>query len=183
MVSDRNRVCPVERSGSLDNRLRKWIHNPRKMLAPYLGKGMTALDVGCGPGFFSLEMGVLVGESGRVVAADLQEGMLQKVADKIRGTAAENRILLHKCSEDRVGFTEKVDFILAFYMVHEIPDKESFFREMKSILKPDGRMLLVEPPFHVNKAQFGHTLALAKKSGLQVVERPKMFLDHAACLR
>ena len=44
---------------------------------------MTALDVGCGPGFFTLDMARLVGESGQVIAADLQEGMLQIVRDKI----------------------------------------------------------------------------------------------------
>ena len=44
---------------------------------------MTVLDVGCGPGFFTLDMARLVGPSGRVIAADLQEGMLEKLGQKI----------------------------------------------------------------------------------------------------
>jgi 2-polyprenyl-3-methyl-5-hydroxy-6-metoxy-1,4-benzoquinol methylase len=60
-VSDRNiRVCPVERAASLDNRIRRWLQNPQKILRPYIEKGMTVLDIGCGPGFFSIDMAQLV---------------------------------------------------------------------------------------------------------------------------
>ncbi len=54
MGDDKNRVCPVERAGNLDNRFRRWIQNPRKILGPYMREGMTVLDLGCGPGFFLL---------------------------------------------------------------------------------------------------------------------------------
>lgn len=90
----KNRICPVERAGRLDNRFRKWIQNPRKILSPYIEKGMTVLDIGCGPGFFSIEMAHLVGGSGRVIALDLQEGMLQKLNKKIQGTEIAGRITL-----------------------------------------------------------------------------------------
>jgi ubiquinone/menaquinone biosynthesis C-methylase UbiE len=67
-----NRVCPVKRAGSLDNRIRRWIQNPKKILKPYIEEGMTVLDIGCGPGFFSIDMAQMVGKTGRVIAADLQ---------------------------------------------------------------------------------------------------------------
>ncbi len=47
--AERNRVCPVELAGSLDNRFRRWLQNPRKILAPYVREGMKVLDIGCGP--------------------------------------------------------------------------------------------------------------------------------------
>jgi len=37
------RVCPVERAGSRDNRLRRWLQNPFGILSPYFREGMTAL--------------------------------------------------------------------------------------------------------------------------------------------
>jgi len=48
-------ICPVERAGGLDNRIRRWLQNPQKILRLYIAEGMTVLDVGCGPGFFSLD--------------------------------------------------------------------------------------------------------------------------------
>lgn len=64
-MSDRSsRVCPVERAGHLDNRIRRWLQNPQKILRPYIEEGMTVIDVGCGPGFFSIEMAQMVGKSG-----------------------------------------------------------------------------------------------------------------------
>ena len=71
-MSDRTgRVCPVERAGSLDNTIRRWLQNPKKILGPYLDEGMTVVDIGCGPGFFSIDMAQMVGKSGRVIAVDL----------------------------------------------------------------------------------------------------------------
>ena len=57
-------TCPVEMAGSLDFRLRRQFQNPQKILAPYIREGMTALDMGCGPGFFSIDMAQMVGKSG-----------------------------------------------------------------------------------------------------------------------
>ena len=94
---------------------------------------MTVLDVGCGPGFFSIELARMVGRTGRVFSADLQDGMLQKLGRKVRGTELEDRINLVRCEGDKINVSEEIDFGLAFWMVHEVPDKESFFRQLKAI--------------------------------------------------
>ena len=113
-MNDKNRVCPVELSGGLDNVVRRWLQNPSKLLRPYVVRGMTALDFGCGPGFFTMEMAKMVGKSGRVIACDLQDGMLQKLRGKITGSELEGIITLHKCPADRIGVTDPVDFVLIF---------------------------------------------------------------------
>ena len=183
MVDKNKRVCPIKRAGGLDNRVRSLLQNPQKILGNYVKEGMTALDLGCGPGFFSVEMAIMVGDSGLVIATDLQDGMLQKVRNKIRGTEIEKRIKLHKCEEDNIGVTEKVDFVLAFYMVHEVSDQKKFFDELKSILKPNGKALIVEPkPFHVSKGAFKETIMKAKEIGLVPVEEPRIFLGRAVIL-
>ena len=183
MTKINERVCPVALSGSLDNRIRRWLQNPRKILRPYITEGMTVLDVGCGPGFFSLEMARMVGKSGRVIAADMQEGMLQIIKEKIKGTELEERILLHKCGENNIGVSEPVDFVLLFYMVHEVPNKEHFFNELRTIVKSQGQVLIVEPPFHVSKSAFEETVRKAGSAGFAIVERPKMFFSRAVLLK
>jgi len=51
MMPDRNdrnnHVCPVERAGILDYRIRRWLQNPQKILGPYIEEGMTVLDHCC----------------------------------------------------------------------------------------------------------------------------------------
>lgn len=181
--NDETSVCPVALAGGLDNKLRRLIQNPRKIVGPYIKEGMTVLDVGCGPGFFSIDMAELVGNSGRVIAADLQEGMLNKIRGKIRGTELEKRITLHKCEQDKIGFTEKVDFVLLVYMVHEVPDKQAFFSEMVKLLKPKGRVLVMEPPFHVSKKAFERTVKIARESGFIAETGPKLILNKTVILK
>ncbi len=184
MTEERNRVCPVERAGILDNRLRRWLQDPRKILAPFVRPGMTVLDVGCGPGFFSLEMARMVGPTGKVISVDLQDGMLQKLSARIRGTELEDRIRLVKCSEARIDVPEKVDFGLAFYMVHEVPDKASFFEQLRGALNEKAQILMVEPKwFHVSRKDFYATMALAKRAGLLAVPGPPVLLSWSAILQ
>src|SRR5208337_4430094 len=129
--NDKNRVCPVEHAGQLDTNIRKLFQNPQRILGPYINEGMTVLDLGCGPGFFSIEIAKIVGITGKVVAADLQEGMLEKLKNKIKNTSILNIIELHKCQKDKIGLTVKFDFILLFYMLHEILNQTTLFQELK----------------------------------------------------
>lgn len=183
MSKNNNRVCPVERAGSLDNRIRRWLQDPCKILQPYLEEGMTVLDIGCGPGFFTLDMAHMVGPSGQVVAVDLQDGMLDRLRSKMQGTELEQRISIHQCVKDRIGITEKVDFALCFYLLHEITDQKAFFTELHSILKSGGQALLVEPPLHVSKSAFEETVQMAKAAGFTPLEGPKIFISKSVLLR
>jgi ubiquinone/menaquinone biosynthesis C-methylase UbiE len=177
-MKDRKRVCPVERAGGLDFRLRKLVQNPKKILGEYMSENMVVLDVGCGPGFFSVEIAKMVGENGKVIAADLQEGMLKRLRKKIDGNEIGRRIVLHKCEANRIGVTEEVDFVLAFYMVHEVPDQVLFFKEIKSILRPEGYLFVCEPKFHVKKEEFEETIENVINIGLSPFKEKKIFMSR-----
>jgi ubiquinone/menaquinone biosynthesis C-methylase UbiE len=184
MNEERNRVCPVELANSLDNKIRKWLQDPQKILSPFVKAGMKVLDIGCGPGFFSVELVKMVGTGGKVYAVDLQEGMLQKLQDKIYSTPLEKIIQLIKCEQDKINAPEKVDFILAFYMVHEVPDKDKFFAALKNILNENGEFLIVEPKFfHVSKKGFNSTLGKAESVGFKAVKGPKLPFSFSAILK
>ena len=91
-----------------------------------------------------------------------------------------DRIRFHQCQSDRIGLQCQADFILAFYMVHETPSPKETLKEMKQMLKPGGRLLVVEPKFHVSKALFQSMLTLAGAVGLQVIAFPKKMGGRAA---
>jgi ubiquinone/menaquinone biosynthesis C-methylase UbiE len=175
-------VCPAEFAGSLDNPLRRFFHNPLKILGPFIKKGMTVLDLGCGPGYFTGEVAKLVGEEGRVIAADLQEKMLVKMAAKVKAMGVDNRVEQHLCSEDKIGIVKKVDFVLAFWMVHEVPDQLKMFEELRSILNAGGRILVIEPKIHVSHKSFNRMITFAEAAGFEIVESPKVVLSMTALL-
>ena len=176
---EQKHICPTWGAVGLDNSFRKLVHNPQKILKPYIKEGMTVLDIGCGPGFFSLEMAKMLYGTGKVIAADVQEGMLEKIRLKIKGTALQQTIELHKSSFEHIGVVEKVDFVLAFWMVHEVRNQENFFEELAAILKPNGRILIIEPKIHVSKKAFNAMIYNIKKRGFTIIEGPKVFFSRA----
>ncbi len=173
------RVFPVKSASGLESKIRLMLQNPRKILAPHIKPGSNVLDVGCGPGVFSIELAKLVGQSGHVVAADLQTGMLQIVEKKVRGTALENVIETFKCESERIGLDRKVDFILVFYMLHEVPNQTSFLEEARELLNDDGRIFIVEPRMHVSGNDFKKILESMAGLGFEVLERPKIFFSRS----
>ncbi|MBD3235543.1 MAG: methyltransferase domain-containing protein [Candidatus Eisenbacteria bacterium] len=180
MSDEPRHICPVERADGLDTRLRRWLQNPRKILGPYVREGMRVADIGCGPGFLTLDLAELVGAEGCVFAADMQAGMLAKLREKVRGTQLEPRITMHLCPDDRIGLPEPVDLAVAFYVVHEVPDQAAFFLEMYSSLKPDGRLLVIEPPFHVSRKDFAASVQLAREAGFAETKGPRVALSKVA---
>jgi ubiquinone/menaquinone biosynthesis C-methylase UbiE len=175
-------VCPSGLAGSLDNSFRRWVQNPAKILKPYISEGMTVLDLGCGPGVFTLEIAKLAGKSGMVIAADLQDGMLEIVNAKIKGKNLEHRVTLHKCETNAIGLRDRTDFILAFWMVHEVPDHDRLFDELKTILKPGGKLYIVEPRMHVTGRAFKEMTQSLLRSGFEIIDRPKVFFSRALML-
>jgi ubiquinone/menaquinone biosynthesis C-methylase UbiE len=181
-MSDTSHICSWKIAFALDNPIRRIIHNPQKILGGYIEPGQTVLDLGCGPGTFSLAMAKMVGESGKVIAVDVQEEMLQIVREKAVQQGLGSIIVAHKSDPNRIGLSEKVDFALAFYMVHEVPDAEAFLKEIASLLKPKGKLLIVEPKFHVSAAAFEKTIAIARQAGLRPVSEPKIRFSRSKLL-
>ena len=78
---------------------------------------------------------------------------------------------------------KKADFILAFYMVHEVPDKEKFFEQLKNILNENGKFLIVEPKFfHVSKKEFDVTIGKAENAGFKATKGPKLPFSFSSIL-
>ena len=176
-------ICPWWFAYTFDNRFRRFFHNPEKMLDSYVSKGMTVLDVGCGMGFFSIGLAKLVGNMGCVIAADVQPKMLGVMQKRSEKAGVASRIRPHRSEPNNLGVDTPLDFILAFWMVHEVSDLKLFFHQICVCLKPDGRILIVEPRFHVSPKRFQESVALAQASGLNFCEAPSIKFSRSAVFK
>jgi len=173
-------ICPWWLAYTFDHSLRRFVHNPEKMLHPYLEEGMTAVDIGCGMGYFSIAMAGLVGDKGSVIAVDLQQRMLDVLKKRAERAGMLPRIRCHRCDSDDIGIKDRVDFALTFWMVHEVPDAQRLLRQIHDLLKPTGQYLLVEPKIHCSRDRFQETGASANKAGLSFKEYPTVRFSYAA---
>jgi ubiquinone/menaquinone biosynthesis C-methylase UbiE len=132
---------------------------------------MTVLEVGPGMGFFSLPLARLVGKNGKVVCVDVQEKMTEKLKKRAEKAGLVDRIRTVLASEDSLRLDEypgKIDFSLAFAVVHEVPDQNGLFAQINRTMKLGGVLLLSEPKGHVSNEEFEVTLGLAKANGFEV---------------
>jgi len=180
-----HRVCPWWLGYFLASPLRKLQQDPKAICSPFVTEGMTVLEPGPGMGFFTLELARLVGPAGRVIAVDVQPKMLAALRRRAVRRGLEGRIETRVAMDGGLGLADlagRVDFALAFAMVHEVPDSARFFGEVAAALKGGARLLLAEPTGHVTPRDFDATLALAADRGLAVVDRPRISASHAAVL-
>jgi len=179
-------VCPWWIGYLLASPVRKWIgQDPEKILAPYVREGMTVLEPGPGMGFFTIALARLVGASGRVIAVDLQPKMIAGLKRRAAKAGLIDRIDARVTSAETMGIGDldgKVDFTLAFAMVHEFPDAAHFFGEVARASKQNARLLLAEPKGHVDEQKFAAELAAAASFGFEVGERPAIHRSVSALL-
>lgn len=179
LLGRENQICPWWLAYTFDNPLRRMLHDPEKIFAGMVGPGQTVVDVGCGMGYFTIPLARLVGPNGRVIAVDLQEQMLRRVKKRAERAGLSTGIELHQCGPDSLGISTSADFILGFWMVHEVNDRAAFLKEVRGLLKPGGRFLVAEPLFHVSAGDVQRTVELGRAAGLEVVDRPKIGMSRA----
>lgn len=176
-------VCPSWMYFTLNNWFRRKLHDPEKLFREYVREGGAALDIGCGPGFFTIGLAGLVGEKGTVTAVDIQKKAIDTIAEKIKGTAYEDTIIPVLSDGISMPVKDKADFALSFWMLHEVPDKRIFLEKVRDVIKPGGVYFLVEPKVHVTKKTFTEEVGIAQSCGMELLNFPQVRLSRAAVFR
>ncbi|MFW6297861.1 MAG: class I SAM-dependent methyltransferase [Desulfosalsimonas sp.] len=183
VTSESRHVCPFWIGYLLASPIRRIFQNPAAMLAPYALPGMRILDIGCAMGFFSLPLARMVGAEGRVICLDIQQKMLDACMRRAGRKNLDDRMEARLCrpgSLDVADLYGRIDFALAFAVVHEADNPFGLFSEISDVLKPGGRVLVAEPKGHVSRASFENYIATAESNRLDFSEEPKISLCRAA---
>lgn len=167
---------------TFDNPLRKLIHKPKKIFKEFVQEGTTVADIGCGFGCFSIGLAKMVGKKGKVYSVDLHKGMLDRLMKRAKKASVADIIETHQCESREIGLNARLDFALAFWMIHETPDALDFLKQIHDLLKPGGILFLADPKMHVSLSFFNETISTAEKFGFKVIERPKIAMSWAVVL-
>ena len=140
---------------------------------------MTVVDMGCGPGFFTLPLARLVGPTGVVYAVEGNRVMLKHLRDNIRKTGANApRIKVVHTDVSRTGISSSsADIVLLARILHDIEDKKAFLREVRRICKTDGKVIDLDwkkirmshgPPYSITLSK-PRSERILEANGLRVV--------------
>jgi len=142
------------------------LHSPEQKLDDFnIRVGETIVDYGCGPGRYLKKASELVGNSGKIYAADIHPSALHHVKNKIKRQDLKN-VFPILIENDQSEIPEKsVDKIYALDMFHHVRDAKSFFLDLYRMIKPTGKLYLEDG--HQLRAT---SLAKIRQSGCWKIE-------------
>src|SRR4051794_29480803 len=114
----------------------------REILEP--GPGERILEVGPGTGYYALEVAEWIGPDGELVVFDLQQEMLDHTMRAARERGLENVEATQGDAQDLPYPDASFDAAYLVTVLGEIPDQHAALRELRRVLKPDGRLVVGE---------------------------------------
>jgi SAM-dependent methyltransferase len=103
-----------------------------------IDSGMAVLDAGCGPGRLTIPIARRVGDQGRVIAMDIQEGMLARTKQKALAESLTNIDYLHAGLGQGALGSNRYDAAVLVTVLGEIPDRIAALKEIFDALKQGG---------------------------------------------
>lgn len=109
--------------------------------------GSHVADLGAGSGFYTIPLAKAVGPKGRVYAVDIQKDLLAKIKSIANTSRIYNIDII--CGDlEKMGGTRlregMIDCALAANILFQLPDKKTFIREVKRVLKSNGRAVVID---------------------------------------
>lgn len=132
-----------------------------------LEPGMAVLDAGCGPGRLTLPLARKVGYLGRVVAMDIQVGMLSRTQSSAEAAGLSNIDFLHAgLGEGKLG-RSRFDRAVLVTVLGEIPDQEKAMKEIFDAMRPGGLLSITEIIFDPHFQRRSVVTRLACRAGFR----------------
>jgi ubiquinone/menaquinone biosynthesis C-methylase UbiE len=170
LMKGRGAPCPSSWSWIVDNPLRRW--DVRHALdRAGLCAGETVLELGPGPGAFTVDAARRVGPEGRLITVDIQPEMISQVEVRVREAGLTN-VETHVASAYALPAEDgTVDRAFLITVLPEIPDPVRALREIYRVLKPGGIVSMTEEFLDPDYPRRQTTIAWAQEAGFELAER------------
>lgn len=133
-------------------------------------RGMTILDIGCGPGRLSIPLAKAVGEQGRIISIDIQTEMLNIVQQKAERENIKNISVVNIPMGEGKLCDYSADGAVMAAVLGEIPNRASALEEIYKSLKPDGNLAIAETIFDPHYQSKQTILNLVQPIGFSQVD-------------
>jgi ubiquinone/menaquinone biosynthesis C-methylase UbiE len=163
--------APAFMSAVLNSRARRAIQPPGDLMT-WLGlrPGMHVLEIGPGPGTFTLEAARRVGPEGKVTAVEIAPQMLARLAENSRRAAIENIDAQLSSAYQLPVADHSVDRVFLVTVLAEVPDPQRALGEIWRVLKPGGKLgvgeMLLDPDFPLPQT----VTRWCREAGFQLVD-------------
>ncbi len=165
------RPCPWEISFVLENPLRRRVMSAGDTLKRVgLKEGMTALELGPGPGFLTVEAARIVGDSGRLVCVDIQSRMLGQLKKKLKRHSIKNADQVLGSANALPLAAGAMDLAFLVCVLGEVPRNDEALHELHRALRTGGILsiteLVVDPDYSTRQS----VIAKGERAGFRHVE-------------
>jgi uncharacterized protein (TIGR01244 family) len=162
-------MLPAAMSDILLSERRMKLEDPKQVLDYMkLEDGDLVADIGCGNGFYSLQVAERIGPHGAVFAVDVQQGMLDQMVARANEAEIKNIYPVLGAFTDPNLPPGKIDWMLLVDAYHEFSDPEAMLARMKESLAPDGKIALLE--YRAEEGQPGADVAIPRDHKMTVDE-------------
>ncbi|MFQ5956567.1 MAG: class I SAM-dependent methyltransferase, partial [Candidatus Brocadiales bacterium] len=180
------RLFPSEKIDILEEP-REWQKGEEVMRLLGIKEGDVVADIGAGSGYFAFLMAERVGEEGLVYAEDIQQGMIDFMADKIERSGAQNIKLILGEPEDPKLPENSLDLAIMGNVYHEVENPVTLMKDIYKELKPNGRLVIIDwspmkpspigPPIEVRVHEHDLTRE-AEEAGFYMIRRYRSWPYH-----
>ena|SRR2546425_1962806 len=170
---------PISAAPQTVTPLRRFVAAPERILEFIgLGEGETALEIGPGIGYYSVEAKRRLGSSGRLICLDIQRDMLEELRQRL--SAASVEVDYVNASAEHLPFRDGVaHHAFLITVLGEIPNRAAALTEVGRVLRPDGHLSVSEQmpdPDFIGKG----TLRLELKAAAFVEEKTSGWLWYTS---
>ena len=140
-----DRCFPASQAQRLEDPARlEWLPPAEVLSVLNIASGETVADIGAGTGYFTLPMAVRTGEKGVVFAVDAQEEMFEWIRKKMGSAGQDNIRLVRADAASTTLPGASCDLVFMANVWHEFPDRKAVLAEALRVLKPSGRVAILD---------------------------------------